>query len=122
MTPPDEVDPTAAGVDPVYEAVAEFAAALVEGGVTHVVISPGSRSTPLTVGLHAQPAARSDDPIRQIRVLRPGGVRRVEFLLVEAAQRLQHVSSVDHVEAPEVVHVGTHGEMTLTDLLVDQGR
>lgn len=42
--------------DPVYEAIAAFAAGLVEHGVRDVVISPGSRSTPLSVTLHAQPA------------------------------------------------------------------
>lgn len=41
--------------DPVYDAIASFAAGLVEHGVTDVVISPGSRSTPLAVTLHAQP-------------------------------------------------------------------
>ena len=41
--------------DPTYDVVAEFAAGLVEGGVTDVVISPGSRSTPLSITLHAQP-------------------------------------------------------------------
>ena len=42
-------------VDPVYDVVAAFAAGLVEHGVTDVVISPGSRSTPLSITLHAQP-------------------------------------------------------------------
>ena len=46
-------------VDPVYEGIATFAAELVRGGVTEVVISPGSRSTPLAVTLHAQPALRT---------------------------------------------------------------
>ena len=46
-------------VDPVYEGIAAFAAELVRGGVTDVVISPGSRSTPLAVSLHAQPALRT---------------------------------------------------------------
>lgn len=41
--------------DPAYDVVAEFAAGLVESGVTDVVISPGSRSTPLSITLHAQP-------------------------------------------------------------------
>jgi 2-succinyl-5-enolpyruvyl-6-hydroxy-3-cyclohexene-1-carboxylate synthase len=41
--------------DPVYDVVAAFAAGLVDHGVTDVVISPGSRSTPLSVTLHAQP-------------------------------------------------------------------
>ncbi|MEM7142786.1 MAG: 2-succinyl-5-enolpyruvyl-6-hydroxy-3-cyclohexene-1-carboxylic-acid synthase [Actinomycetota bacterium] len=41
--------------DPVYEAIAAFAAGLVEHGVEDVVISPGSRSTPLSITLHAQP-------------------------------------------------------------------
>lgn len=47
------------GGDPVYDVVAAFAAGLAEHGVTDVVISPGSRSTPLAVTLHAQPALRS---------------------------------------------------------------
>jgi 2-succinyl-5-enolpyruvyl-6-hydroxy-3-cyclohexene-1-carboxylate synthase len=41
--------------DPVYDVIAAFAAGLVEHGVRDVVISPGSRSTPLAVTLHAQP-------------------------------------------------------------------
>ncbi len=41
--------------DPVYDVIAAFAAGLVERGVTDVVISPGSRSTPLSITLHAQP-------------------------------------------------------------------
>jgi 2-succinyl-5-enolpyruvyl-6-hydroxy-3-cyclohexene-1-carboxylate synthase len=41
--------------DPVYDVIASFAAGLVEHGVTDVVISPGSRSTPLSITLHAQP-------------------------------------------------------------------
>ncbi|MDE0607514.1 MAG: 2-succinyl-5-enolpyruvyl-6-hydroxy-3-cyclohexene-1-carboxylic-acid synthase [Acidimicrobiaceae bacterium] len=46
-------------VDPVYDTVASFAAGLVEQGVTDVVVSPGSRSTPLTLTLHAQPGLRT---------------------------------------------------------------
>ncbi|MCY3850699.1 MAG: 2-succinyl-5-enolpyruvyl-6-hydroxy-3-cyclohexene-1-carboxylic-acid synthase [Acidimicrobiaceae bacterium] len=46
-------------VDPVYDTVASFAAGLVEQGVTDVVISPGSRSTPLALTLHAQPGLRT---------------------------------------------------------------
>ena len=46
-------------VDPVYDAVAAFAAGLVEHGVTDVVISPGSRSTALALTLHAQPKLRT---------------------------------------------------------------
>ena len=42
--------------DPVYDVIAAFAAGLVENGVADVVISPGSRSTPLTLALDAQPA------------------------------------------------------------------
>ena len=45
--------------DPVYDAVAAFAAGLVEHGVTDVVISPGSRSTALALTLHAQPMLRT---------------------------------------------------------------
>lgn len=41
--------------DPVYDVIAAFAAGLVERGVTDVVISPGSRSTPLSITLHAHP-------------------------------------------------------------------
>lgn len=41
--------------DPVYDVLAAFAAGLVEHGVVDVVISPGSRSTPLSLSLHAQP-------------------------------------------------------------------
>ncbi|MXW76970.1 MAG: hypothetical protein F4Z58_13215, partial [Acidimicrobiaceae bacterium] len=45
--------------DLVYDTVASFAAGLVEQGVTDVVISPGSRSTPLALTLHAQPRLRT---------------------------------------------------------------
>ncbi|MEQ8839901.1 MAG: 2-succinyl-5-enolpyruvyl-6-hydroxy-3-cyclohexene-1-carboxylic-acid synthase [Acidimicrobiales bacterium] len=48
-----------APVDPVYDVIAAFAAGLVEHGVTDVVVSPGSRSTPLSLTLHAQPALRT---------------------------------------------------------------
>ena len=41
--------------DPVYDTVAAFAARLAALGVTDAVISPGSRSTPLTLCLDAQP-------------------------------------------------------------------
>ena len=47
------------GPDPVYDVIAAFAAGLVEQGVRDVVISPGSRSTPLALTLHAQPALRT---------------------------------------------------------------
>jgi len=42
--------------DPLYDNIAAFAAGLVSNGVTDVVISPGSRSTPLAITLHAHPA------------------------------------------------------------------
>lgn len=42
--------------DPVYDEVAAFLAELVGGGMQHVVLSPGSRSTPLTIAAAAQPA------------------------------------------------------------------
>ena len=45
--------------DPVYDAIAGFAGELVRGGVSEVVISPGSRSTPLALTLDAQPALRT---------------------------------------------------------------
>ena len=45
--------------DPAYETVAAFAARLAALGVTHAVISPGSRSTPLTLCLDAQPGLRT---------------------------------------------------------------
>ena len=41
---------------PVYDVVAAFAARLVALGVTETVISPGSRSTPLTLCFDAQPS------------------------------------------------------------------
>ena len=43
----------------VYDVVAAFAARLASLGVTDAVISPGSRSTPLTLCLHAQPRIRT---------------------------------------------------------------
>ena len=45
--------------DPVYDVVAAFAARLASLGVTDAVISPGSRSAPLTLCFHAQPRIRS---------------------------------------------------------------
>ncbi len=41
--------------DPVYDEVAAFLGALVAGGMRHIVLSPGSRSTPLTVCAASQP-------------------------------------------------------------------
>ena len=48
------MSPTPA-VDPVYDEVAAFLATLVAGGMRHVVLSPGSRSTPLTLCAAANP-------------------------------------------------------------------
>ena len=45
--------------DPVYDTVAAFAAQLAAQGVTDAVISPGSRSTPLTLCFDAQPGIRT---------------------------------------------------------------
>ncbi len=45
--------------DPVYDPIAAFAATLAGHGVTDVVISPGSRSTPLSVAFHARPDLRT---------------------------------------------------------------
>jgi len=45
--------------DPLYDNIAAFTAGLVANGITDVVISPGSRSTPLSVTLHAHPSLRT---------------------------------------------------------------
>ena len=45
--------------DPVYDPIAAFAGALASCGVRDVVISPGSRSTPLAVAFHAHPDLRT---------------------------------------------------------------
>jgi len=45
--------------DPVYDPIAAFAATLAGHGVTDVVISPGSRSTPLSIAFHARPDLRT---------------------------------------------------------------
>ena len=45
--------------EPVYDTIAAFAARLAALGVTDAVISPGSRSTPLTLCFDAQPRIRS---------------------------------------------------------------
>ncbi len=45
--------------DPVYDPIAVFAATLAGHGVVDVVISPGSRSTPLAVTFHARPDMRT---------------------------------------------------------------
>ena len=45
--------------DPVYDPIAAFAATLAASGVKEVVISPGSRSTPLTLTFHARPDLRT---------------------------------------------------------------
>ncbi len=45
--------------DPVYDPIAAFAGALASLGVRDVVISPGSRSTPLAVTFHAHPDLRT---------------------------------------------------------------
>ncbi|MEM9465466.1 MAG: 2-succinyl-5-enolpyruvyl-6-hydroxy-3-cyclohexene-1-carboxylic-acid synthase [Actinomycetota bacterium] len=45
--------------DPVYDPIAAFAGQLAAHGVRDVVISPGSRSTPLAVTFHAHPELRT---------------------------------------------------------------
>lgn len=45
--------------DPVYDPIAAFAGTLASLGVRDIVISPGSRSTPLAVTFHAHPALRT---------------------------------------------------------------
>ncbi|MDG2217466.1 MAG: 2-succinyl-5-enolpyruvyl-6-hydroxy-3-cyclohexene-1-carboxylic-acid synthase [Acidimicrobiales bacterium] len=45
--------------DPVYDPIAAFAATLAGHGVTDVVISPGSRSAPLSIAFHARPDLRT---------------------------------------------------------------
>lgn len=45
--------------DPVYDPIAAFVGTLASLGVRDVVISPGSRSTPLAVTFHAHPALRT---------------------------------------------------------------
>ncbi|MEM9203152.1 MAG: 2-succinyl-5-enolpyruvyl-6-hydroxy-3-cyclohexene-1-carboxylic-acid synthase [Actinomycetota bacterium] len=45
--------------DPVYDPIAAFAGQLAAHGVRDVVISPGSRSTPLAVTFHAHPDLRT---------------------------------------------------------------
>jgi len=45
--------------DPLYDNIAAFTAGLVANGITNVVISPGSRSTPLSITLDAHPALRT---------------------------------------------------------------
>ena len=48
-----------AAADPVYSPIAAFAGQLAALGVHDVVISPGSRSTPLSLAFHAHPALRT---------------------------------------------------------------
>ena len=45
--------------DPVYDACATFANELVGQGVCHVVVSPGSRSTPLTLTFAETPGIKT---------------------------------------------------------------
>ena len=45
--------------DPVYGPIAAFAGQLAALGVRDVVISPGSRSTPLSLAFHTHPALRT---------------------------------------------------------------
>jgi len=45
--------------DPVYDPIAAFAAQLCAFGVRDIVISPGSRSTPLSLTFHARPEFRT---------------------------------------------------------------
>ena len=45
--------------DPVYDPIAAFAGTLASLGVRDIVISPGSRSTPLAVTFHAHPELRT---------------------------------------------------------------
>ena len=45
--------------DPVYGPIAAFAGQLAAHGVRDIVISPGSRSTPLSLAFHAHPELRT---------------------------------------------------------------
>ena len=55
MTDPDLSPAT----DPVYGPIAAFAGQLAAHGVRDIVVSPGSRSTPLAVAFHAHPELRT---------------------------------------------------------------
>ncbi|MCP4087946.1 MAG: 2-succinyl-5-enolpyruvyl-6-hydroxy-3-cyclohexene-1-carboxylic-acid synthase [Actinomycetia bacterium] len=52
-------DSSFGAADPTYDSCAAFFGALAAGGVTDVVLSPGSRSTPLAITAHHQPGLRS---------------------------------------------------------------
>ena len=58
MTDPSATHDPAA-IDPVYDPIAAFAGQLAAHGVRDIVISPGSRSTPLAVTFHAHPELRA---------------------------------------------------------------
>ncbi len=95
-----------------YRVVAAFAAELVRRGVTDVVVSPGSRSTPLTVTLHAQPGLRTwvqlDERVAAFFALGLGRATGRPAVLVctsgtAAANYLPAVIEAHHAGVPVIV-------------------
>ncbi len=98
--------------DPLYDNIAAFAAGLVANGVTDVVISPGSRSTPLSITLHAHPGLRTwihlDERSAGFFALGMARVSGVPSVLVctsgtAAANYLPAVVEAHHAGVPMIV-------------------
>ncbi|RMH80824.1 MAG: 2-succinyl-5-enolpyruvyl-6-hydroxy-3-cyclohexene-1-carboxylic-acid synthase, partial [Actinomyces sp.] len=95
-----------------YAVIAAFAAELVERGVTELVVSPGSRSTPLTVTLDAHPGLRTwihlDERVAGFFALGQGRATGRPAVLVctsgtAAANYLPAVIEAHHAGVPLVV-------------------
>jgi len=98
--------------DPLYDNIAAFTAGLVANGVTDVVISPGSRSTPLAITLDAHPALRTwiqlDERSAAFFALGMARVTGVPAVLVctsgtAAANYLPAVVEAHHAGVPMIV-------------------
>lgn len=98
--------------EPVYAALAAFMAELAAAGVGHVVISPGSRSTPLTLSAWWQPAFTCevvlDERVAAFRALGIGRATRRPAALIctsgtAAANYLPAVVEANHGGVPLLV-------------------
>ncbi|MEZ4331910.1 MAG: 2-succinyl-5-enolpyruvyl-6-hydroxy-3-cyclohexene-1-carboxylic-acid synthase [Myxococcota bacterium] len=112
VTEAPRVQPFRADPDAVYAFVARFFASLVASGVEHVVISPGSRSTPLAIAAAFTPGLRSwielDERAAAYFALGIGKATRRPAALVctsgtAAANYLPAVVEAHHARVPLVV-------------------
>lgn len=103
---------TADAADPVYDALAACMAEVAAAGVRHVVVSPGSRSTPLTLSAWWQPAFTCevvlDERVAAFRALGIGRATRRPAALIctsgtAAANYLPAVVEANHGGVPLLV-------------------